>query len=308
MADTVYHGSIKCEGTTAAGAACRNKAYWFSGDAYMCGVHSKSDPYRQALPKNPNAKADKSSLIEYRHSLECNAATKNFNEGFMGTVICTKMGMRKEVEHHDGYVKVFPNYKHQNRADGFGCASLSPMSLGPIDHGQPNLPMATNLENMFQGNKCFPREIGPDGYPKDEFYQAQLLMYEDYVPHRHKVFVDGSSARGVVPNYSVWVDPDGNEHFLEYIESRQIYCHFYEKMAQKQEDYLKLREMMMNGYNLQICGYDGYHVTRPLEEHYLDPSRPFGHELVLYTLLTVDDPNEYPWRIHQTLTFADEQE
>jgi hypothetical protein len=54
--------------------------------------------------------------------------------------------------------------------------------------------------------------------------------------------------------------------------------------------------MIKNGYNLNIQGYDGYNVTNILG-HYYDISRPFGHELVLYTLLTEDDPLQYPWNI-----------
>ena len=32
--------------------------------------------------------------------------------------------------------------------------------------------------------------------------------------------------------------------------------------------------------------------------HYKDVSNTFGHELVLYTLLTVEDPYKYPWNIY----------
>lgn len=42
-------------------------------------------------------------------------------------------------------------------------------------------------------------------------------------------------------------------------------------------------------HNLRICGYDAYEVKENMkieeyEECYLDISRPFGHELVLYTM------------------------
>jgi hypothetical protein len=32
-------------------------------------------------------------------------------------------------------------------------------------------------------------------------------------------------------------------------------------------------------------------------EQYTDTARPFGHELGLYTMLTEDDPENYPWNI-----------
>lgn len=303
MADVVYYGCVKCSSTTGKGDPCRNKAYWLSSNQYLCGVHSKSDHSRQALPKNPNKKKDKALQLLERQKLVEEAAKKNKNEGFIGDVICVKMGMMKEVEHNDGYFKVFPNYKHQNRSDGYGCMSLSPKAMGPINHKQEGLPPAKNLENMWQGSKCFPREVGADGFPSQEFYDTRLSMYNDPIPHRHKIFIDGSIAKGNIPMYSVWVDKEGYENFLKYVESRQIYCNFYEEMAKKSQDFANLKYWKKQGYNLQICGYDGYHVTKSIDEHYKDTSRPFGHEMVLYTLLTVDNEKDYPWRKFQTLKF-----
>lgn len=58
--------------------------------------------------------------------------------------------------------------------------------------------------------------------------------------------------------------------------------------------------MLNEGFNLNIVGYDAYQPTKTLEEHYLDDSKPFGHELVLYTLLST---TEYPWVKYTTLDF-----
>ena len=73
-----------------------------------------------------------------------------------GVVILFKMQHKKAVGFEDGYLNVFPNYNHENRKDGYGCPSLSPMILFPVDHGQPVLPVAQNLENFHQGNKFYP--------------------------------------------------------------------------------------------------------------------------------------------------------
>ena len=69
--------------------------------------------------------------------------------------------MMKKPELIDGYLNVFPNYKHQNRKDGYGCAKLSPKSLGPVNHGMPNLPIAKNIENYHQFAKFWDYSIGP---------------------------------------------------------------------------------------------------------------------------------------------------
>lgn len=61
------------------------------------------------------------------------------------------------------------------------------------------------------------------------------------------------------------------------------------------QQFKKLKKYIDNGLNIQILGYDGYPVEKSLYEHYLDESKPFGHELVLYSMLTVETPSDYPW-------------
>ena len=212
-----------------------------------------------------------------------------------GHVICTRMRMMTNPPDHDGYLKVFPNYKHQHRTDGFGCASLSPKSIGPINHPQPGLPPAQNLENFWQFSKVFPDEVDSDGEPSALFFQRQVKGFLDPVPHRHKSLK--------TPLYSVWRRQDQTLIKYKYVPSRQFYCHYYERFALVDDNFLKLKQMIADGFQLQICGYDAYPVTKPLMEHYLDESAPFGHELVLYTLLTANDPEEYPWRKFKTEEF-----
>jgi hypothetical protein len=92
----------------------------------------------------------------------------------------------KEPEHHKGFLKVFPNFKHQGRKDGYGCKSLSPMYLGPVHHGQPGLPAAENIENFHQGSKCFEEETDEEGNPSEVYVENRLKFYKDPIPHRHK--------------------------------------------------------------------------------------------------------------------------
>ena len=79
------------------------------------------------------------------------------------------------------------------------------------------------------------------------------------------------------------------------MESRQFYCTFYQRLASQQPAFTHLQQLIRSGTNVQICGYDGRAIGhRSIEEEYLDASRPFGHELVLATMLTCD-PVDYPW-------------
>lgn len=221
------------------------------------------------------------------------------------------MRMMKDPDHIDGYLKVFPNFKHDNRKDGFGCASLSPKSLGPVKHGQPDLPDALNIENFHQGSKCFDSEVRPkDGKPSKTFYATQLEMFNDPIPHRHKEAAKAVAGNKNICKFWVWVTQEGVEKHLSYVDSRQFYCNFYERLVVKQAQYKKLVKLLENGTNLQIIGYDAYDVdevkgnslAEKLERCYKDGKRPFGHELVLFSMLVLD-AEDYPWRKYKTEDF-----
>lgn len=209
--------------------------------------------------------------------------------------------MRKPIETIDGYYKVFPNYRDGNRKDGYGIPSLSPMSMGPVEHVQPGLPPSKNLENFHQGNKVF--SVDDDGNPTDEFYKARLEFYNDPTPHRHR-----KEASNGKPVYSVYVDVDGTEHHLSYIESRQFYCNYYERFALQTEAFECLKEMLDQGFNLQICGYDAYgfdgdfRSAKDWDECYTDTRSPFGHEKVLACMLSLPT-DDWPWRRRKTFDF-----
>jgi hypothetical protein len=291
----IYYGEQECSAIKANKQKCNNKGYYLYQDNIRCGVHSKKD-FRETLPKNPNKDRDKKDLILKRQEIVERKAKENFNNGKKGDVILTKLYMMKEPLHIDGYLKVFPNYKHQNRVDGFGCKSLSPKDIGPIHHNQPGLPVGLNLENVFQGNKVFRSEIDREGNPLPIFYETQRKMYSDPIPHRHKEVAKQIKGNKNVPLYSVWKLPNGKELHLSYYESREIYCKFYENLTKNNPDLLKLKKMLNDGYNLQIIGYDSYDVKgKNIDDCYKDTSKPFGHELVLYTLLTVKNPKDFPW-------------
>ena len=201
-------------------------------------------------------------------------------------------------ENINGFMKVFPNFKHQNRKDGFGCKSLSPKSLGPIEHRQPGLPVCKNLENFHQFNKVHPSELDASQSIKKNFYSSQKLAYNDSTAHRHKEVrkIDGKRE---TPRFSVLYGEDGKQYRYTYVQSRYLYCYFYEQLAKKEKDFETLQNMLKSGRNLQIVGYDGFDVTpEGLSTAFTDTSRPFGHEMALYTMLVINDCKNYPWNIY----------
>jgi hypothetical protein len=191
----------------------------------------------------------------------------------------------------DEYLLVFPNNKHANRKDGRGMATLSPMQLGPVAHGQPGLPPALLLENFWQFSKIF------EGETDAMFLAAQKSAFVDRTPHRHK-------KRGAKPRGWVWVDPETQErHLLDYITARQFYCVWYDRLARQTAEWKELKALVDGGQKVQICGYDGHPIEGSVSQAYRDDSKPFGHERALYTMLTVADEAEWPWNKYRTFDF-----
>jgi hypothetical protein len=276
-------------------------AYYEGSDGkLLCGVHSKKDKDRVELDRNPDkAKLEEEELERRTEEIE-EAAMKRRENVEKGDVIVSKLHFLKKPEYIKGYLNVFPNYKHQNREDGFGCMRLSPKSLGPVDHRMPNLPVAKTIENYHQFAKFWKFELDEEGNILDKYFKARCKAYKNPTPYRHKysrVVLEkiNNKLNKNIPEFSVYYDKDGGEHRYNYLQCRYFYSHYYELLAGVEHDYLKLKEMIENGYNLNICGYDGYSVTTDLWICYNDTSRPFGHELVLYSMLVLDDRKDYPW-------------
>jgi uncharacterized Zn finger protein (UPF0148 family) len=90
-------------------------------------------------------------------------------------------------------------------------------------------------------------------------------------------------------------DSQGRWHYYTYVQSRWFYCYMYEKRAKESPKFQELLKMVQDGRNLEIVGYDAYRITKSLDEHYEDPNKPFGHEMVLMCLLTIPESKDLPW-------------
>lgn len=280
---SIYYGEQNCTATTGKGTPCSNKAYY---KPQLCGMHCKKDD-RIKLSKN---KSISDTLIN--HCLSC---VSNGSQ-----VRVTKMRMMKAVDYFDGYINVFPNYRHGKRKDGtfdpetkekIDCSSLSPFLLGPIEHGEPGFPSAKNIENYWQQSKMFEGDVVDDKVTEKALKQRKYMFTQP--GQRHKV-------KGQKPLFSIFYTRDGKERRFSYFEARPFYCKWYEILAKKTEAFGKLKGLLERGYSLNIYGYDGFYietgknVKEEIYEHYNDGSKPFGHELVLFSLLILED-DEYPW-------------
>lgn len=290
-----FHGEARCERTT-----CTRRAYYYQNASALCGFHAKKT-LRRPLPHNPDRLLMAERERELHSQSVSRARASNAASRRRGEVTCSGMGMFRSQQptYTSGFENVFPNNWHGNRRDGRGVPELSPMRLGPVHHPQPGLPPARNLENFYQFSKRFPDET------LSEFDAAQRAAFEDPEPHRHKRRPSSRTASGKpnIPIGWVWRLANGSRTHMTYVESRQFYCNYYERLAKEQPAFQRLLADVRSGTNVRICGFDGFQPTKPLLEHYGDTSRPFGHELVLYTMLTVEDPEEYPWRLMKTTEF-----
>ncbi len=297
-----YYGEKECESfVQSTKKKCTNYAYFISNNTLMCGVHSKKDKNREKLPTNPNKKQMEEDLLKEREKEIENSAKLNKENGKIGYVIVSKMFMMKNPEYVKGYLNVFPNYKDQNRKGGFGCMKLSPKSLGPVIHNMPGLPPANTIENYHQFSKFWKFELDDDSNILEKYKKERIKAYKSLEPMRHKY--DTKTLKQYnkninIPEFSMYYDKDGNEHRYNYLQCRYFYCHFYQLLVVKENDFKELKEKIKNGINLNISGYDGYSVSDKLYEHYLDTSKPFGHELVLYTMLVQENSSQYPWNIY----------
>lgn len=302
----VYKGEKTCEGHYKSGLKknqpCDKPAYYESDGKYLCGAHSKGVP-RVELGVNPRKSELSKTANEDREERVVDVMTQNSIAGKKGEVIVTKLYGRKNPEHKDGFQSVFPNNKHEDRSDGFGMSSLSPMRMGPITHFIPDAPIANTLEDFWQASKAFNCEI-QDGEPTEEYVQTRNAGFQNPKPERHKKVRDFNS--GV--KFSVWYDDKGRVHKLPYVESRQVYCVIYEHFASKLAQFEQLVECRQEGMNLNIIGYDGHDVFRypgktlkdKFEAAYLDPKTPFGHEMCLQAMLLLDFQDR-PWRKYHTI-------
>lgn len=267
--------------------------------------HASSSKKRKVSAQEEDEKVQRQALLK-------------LDQGRRGTVISRKMKNNKKVPHVPGYLSVFPNFRHQFREDGFGCSSLSPMSLGPVRHSEPGMPDAKNLENYHQFAKAFPCDVDPETkIPVYGFWVGAKSGYLDSNPHRHKYNLQlllANGPKGNLPLYSARLDVWHRLRKFNYVESRYFYCHYYEKLAKETEDFRVLLGKVEQGVNLNLIGYDG----RPMEwekkgsasdqkewtqdelgeslwREYLRTDTPFGHEMALCTLLMLQDPKLYPW-------------
>ncbi len=268
-----YYGDTKCQKIystkTNKSQLCKNNAYVRMGQEYFCNVHCK-DPDKIELKKR-SAKEKKEmqqKLLDDHKKTIKDARKENKENNQFGKIILTKLKMMKTVVLVPGYLNVFPNFKHDNRSDGFGCKSLSPKFMGPITSdilfklfnyrpvGSAVI-VAQTIEGYHQYNKVFPFEVKCTRketksdickiyFLLPEFFKIQKKGYMSKDPWRHKygpTLPDHKKTleeKGVIlkesdnvnkPLFSIVPNNKGQYETYTYAESRYFYSMLYEYFA-----------------------------------------------------------------------------
>ena len=309
----VYAGDLPC-----GYPRCTNKASYVNSATlminepqYLCGTHSRSI-MREELPKMPRSVIIARQEAHLRQTNEL-AYARMHGEGPIvpGHITLYRMRMMHGVPLDAGILNVFPNFRSGNGLQGgsFCCAELSPKAIGPVNHGQPGLPPARSIENFHQGSKKMADET------EELFHTRQREMFEDPIPRRHKDEKYPGTSRAM--EYFEWIGRDGVVNHLTYVQSRQFYCNFYERAISAMPAFQRLVQYRDQGYNLRICGYDAFliegiedprnmsqeQLTAAIDVAYMDAVVPFGHERVIFTMLVIQSPVNYPWRRHKAFDF-----
>lgn len=327
----MFYGETSCCAIIkSTGLGCTNQAYFSAYtykkdnenekkrkvEEYLCGVHVKQcNGTARELPKNPDPKGYKKNITEQHQKTIEAAKVLNCTSGKQGKVILTRMFMLKNPVRIEGFYNIFPNFKHGGRTDGLGLPKLSPKSLGPIKHNMKDFPVCLSLENFHQMSKVYPSEYdAATGKVLEATIKERKEIYASNIPLRHKpaakLATNTQKNKNInVPLFSTYYTQDGVEKRFSYLQCRWFYCYWYEKLVAEEFEYARLVNLSDSGYNINIVGYDAYPVDvsegcsqdelkNILCKHYIDTTRPFGHELVLFSMLVLSDCESYPWNIY----------
>ena len=221
--------------------------------------------------------------------------------------------------------------------------ALSPAFLGPVEHGQPGLPVALNLQNFIVGSQMFACEVAGDDIVGDRFllfrrqrdalYRSaaggQRYRYGD-TTERHVSELRSQRRAAAIPgvldttpmcfvflNRADGGGGGGTEMRLDVLQTRAVVCSFYEHLARRTADYAQLvalhkeqrKSLLIVGEGARLINFP---VTRAdLERYFNDVGAPFGTEMTLLTMLRLEDETlngvrvEPPWSVAWRRLFND---
>jgi len=256
---------------------------------------SKNKPRKKRKVDSDRAKFLRERSKKHKETV-VKAKEFNIEKKLRGRVRCAKLPYRFSKTIKD---KKWPNtYGFMNInvcSSSKSFRGLSPMVLGPIEvkvvdyKNKIKTIVAKNLENLWQASKVWSSDYNPITKKiRKGWFSDRDKYFADSKAHRH--IKKGTGKNVNVPLFSLWVNQKTDKVAkLKYVKARKrIYCPIYKRLASKTAEFEKLKTMLDDGYNIQILGYDGFDFEKEgmtLQQCYDDASRPFGHELLLVSML-----------------------
>lgn len=239
------------------------------------------------------------------------AAKVNRKNGLSGDVIMGRIvNYYTRVDYTSGYLAVYPNDSRPPAgSEGLWLPGLSPKRLGPVVSREPGVPDATSIEALHQASRVFEHERDEDGSLLPSWYadRDEYLTDPARATWRHKFGATKPDHLAYLKSIgasdhktkSIHIGSNGEEVSLNYVQNRWWYCSAYEELVPQTEDFETLESLIDNGTNVEMFGYDALHGMEPGQEFewYSDETKRFGHESVLYCILTMD-PADYPWNVY----------
>ena len=287
--------------------SCSRKAHF---GVYYCRAHTPTSG--TPLPKRPRRPLGAQTAVKYAAQLWSIERGRYYNHkmGVPGIVLCARLIPHRTPKSMPLTLDVIVDDTPCGRTNGITCKELAPKYLGPIithigkqlrgsvitNNGKH---LAHNLVNFYHGLQCYPSEIDS---------QTQQLL-PIFFTHRDELWTDPVgqdyklTLRGAV-QCCIWEDDTGVIHKLTPVEARQFYCTFYERLVKVHPEFIRLEQLRTDGTNIILRGLHGRPIHNScIETAYLNPDEPFGHELILYHMLTTPNPTDYIWRKYTTFNF-----
>lgn len=222
-------------------------------------------------------------------------------KGMTGDVILGRIvNYYNIVDYTSGYLAVYPNHSRPPAgSEGLWLPSLSPKVIGPID--TPDGP-ALSIEIAHQAGRVYAHEADAAGNPLPEFYErkAKSLMDPERAKWRH-VFAPTKPEslaylKRIGATTEVLFNVIGGKRY-DYVAARQFYCGYFDAALPELPEYAQLLDLLSQGVNLQLFGYDAIPELTPENAYrlYCDKRYRFGHESVIYCCLVME-PEDRPWR------------
>lgn len=272
---------------------CQLWAYYRGRKQYTGSCRRHANLPLVKLIKDPH---QRKAMYDAHTDSICTAQQENQNANRPGTVECVRLVGYRNPPLIPGKQYAFATNFHRGRLDGWSMPSLSPQRIGPIEHGQPGLPLAQNLANFYNGSQWF------EGQSLEQFEETRSAMYTDPVPHRYNPCgVTKPGKRRIPCKHFVWVDGECNVQYCTEVEARQFYCTLYEHHVKDLPEFRRLKTAVRDGINIILAGFDARPVTN-IDQQYLDPSQPFAHELVLWSMIVLPR-DAWPWVKHAVFDF-----